>query len=80
MPSPDELLDLLTRIEAQGGEHIDEACKGKTYTFSSFPAARPKAEPAFLKGCGNNTIVELPEGGTVCVLCDGVLEWPRYMP
>lgn len=77
--SQDEFFELMDQVEAQGGTHLDEMCKAKTYEFTG-----DRIKPATLPGCGNVALFDVPfldnssDGVTVCAVDDDMGKWPRF--
>lgn len=79
--TPDDFLDLLPRIEAEGGAHLSGTCKAKKIDALSKPN-----DPCYTHGCGEEMRFQLPyatENGTevFAVLCaqgDRMDLWPRF--
>lgn len=81
----DEMIDLMEKVEAEGGDHLDLICKHKRYTFSG-----PHQKPLIWPGCGNSTLFDIcydlePESNvleqsmlTICAVDDAMAAWPRY--
>lgn len=83
--SKQEFFDLLEMVEDAGGEHLDEQCLAKTYTFCG-----ERLKPATLPGCGNSALFVVPyvesedKNGEVithvkaCAVDDDMGRWPRF--
>lgn len=93
--SPDELDDLISDVESQGGALLPETCEGR-FAIYAIPGS-DKTIKAQTCGCGNNTMLVAPYepaanakdrkklltrgAGFVraCAVCDDVGSWPRFM-
>ena len=80
--SQEEFFDLMERVENEGGEHLDDICGVRQYTFSG-PHTKPLTDP----GHGEVTLFKIPylheddsTAGelTVCAVDDDMGRWPRY--
>lgn len=84
-----QFVRLMEMVEAEGGEHLDEQCKGRRFEISGEPYL--KTQRVTLPYCGNSALFEIPYekpvDGTnaavldkvrVCALDDMVGLWPRY--
>jgi hypothetical protein len=77
----DEAIELMDAIEEQGGEHLDQTCSAKKYSFVG-----DKMKPVVRPGCGEDLMFEVPYVGehdtkasvTVCAVDDDLGKWPRF--
>lgn len=82
---PDQFIDLMGRVEADGDTHLDQVCRHRRYTFTG-----EHEKPLIYPGCGNSSLFEisydleshgdLVERGkhVVCAVDDAMGAWPRY--
>jgi hypothetical protein len=79
--SQDEVIELMDRVEEQGGEHLDDQCTARRYSFVG-----DKMKPVTLPGCGNSLLFDVPYTGenekqesvVVCAVDDDMGKWPRF--
>lgn len=79
----DEFFDLMERVDADGGEHLDAQCQAREFTFSG-----DKMRPVLLPGCGESALFHVPYEGIkgakdngpvqVCAVDDDMGRWPRF--
>lgn len=79
--------ELITRVEREGGVHLDELCGVREYTLTG-PVGTDEDEQRtlMLPGCGNYSLFEIPyedESGDVhpielCAVCDDLGAMPRF--
>lgn len=85
-------------IESIGGRTIERACRPRvlqgipagTFVEGSNRACQQDIVDAYTCGCGNRTMVEVPDGESrkgepsgdliVCAVCDAATQMPRFTP
>lgn len=82
---PQDINALVTRVEAIGGEHIDEMCTARQYDLTGTVRVSV-GSILMLPGCGHtfmfNVPYESPDGSTqpitLCAVCDDMGLMPRF--
>jgi hypothetical protein len=74
---------LVAALEDQGGQHLNDQCKAKTYRWTG-----TNEQPRVVEGCGNHMLLDVQyepyqdgsvvQSVTVCAVDDNVGMWPRF--